>query len=99
MLAQSLLVKDDEIAALDPFLVVRDETRPGHRAAAVSLTALHREVHLAAARVAGDDAIPEAEKIAQDVRDDDAFGADAGAADDDILLGGPQVLPDLHVLA
>ena len=84
----------DSSPALHPVLAMGLEARPGKCPAAVDLAALHGEVHLAAAGIAGDDLQLETEDVAQHVGHHDAFGADAGAGNDQLAC--PQVLPGLH---
>ena len=69
------------------------EARPRPAAAAVDLAALHREIDVVAARIAGDELDLGAEHVAQDQRERVGIGADRAAAEAELAL--EHVVPGL----
>ena len=80
------LHQDDDLLLREPLRPRRLPRRPGIRAAAADLAALHREVDVVAAGIAGDDLELGADELVERLGIVDRAAGDAGRADDQLAL-------------
>src|SRR5262249_61280373 len=86
MPAQRQLNEDVDLLLIEPLLVRRHHARPRPAAAALHLTALHGQVDLVAARIAGHDLELGAERAVEYFGELVGIRGCPGTADDEVLL-------------